>query len=244
MADAERVYTDWVEARSFSCKRCGYTSTNRRLVEQHLRLTHRDLFEGVDLTPQLPVGSAGTPASPRMAQRGEGEGANLAVGAARRAAPTPPSDGGRSKAAKETPRTSASRGAARVGEEVMFYTDAGTWDNGTSRQRSVLAVWDSRAQGIVIHEELPDTTNNEAEYAAIIAALELARHDRLTGIRIRSDSQLCVRQINGQYQVKEERLRPLRDRAARLLKEVRGTIDWVPRGQNYAGIFLEKKYKR
>ena len=126
----------------------------------------------------------------------------------------------------------------------MFYTDAGTWDNGTSRQRSVLAVWDSRAQGIVIHEELPDTTNNEAEYAAIIAALELARHDRLTGIRIRSDSQLCVRQINGQYQVKEERLRPLRDRAARLLKEVRGTIDWVPRGQNYAGIFLEKKYKR
>ena len=131
-----------------------------------------------------------------------------------------------------------------MGGEVLFYTDAGTWENGTSRQRSVLAVWDSRRDGIVVHEELPGTTNNEAEYAAIIAALELARHDRLSGIQIRSDSQLCVKQIRGEYQVKEERLRPLRDRAARLLKEVSGSIDWVPRGRNHAGIFLEKKYKR
>ncbi|MFN8557002.1 MAG: hypothetical protein U0531_06510 [Dehalococcoidia bacterium] len=31
---------------------------------------------------------------------------------------------------------------------AVLYTDAGTWDNGTKRQRSVLAVWDSRGQAI------------------------------------------------------------------------------------------------
>jgi ribonuclease HI len=126
----------------------------------------------------------------------------------------------------------------------MLYTDAGTWDNGTKRQRSVLAVWDSRTQAVVVDEDLPGTTNNEAEYAAIIAALELARGDRLRGVLIRSDSQLCVNQINGTWQIKEERLRPLRERAARLLKGIGGRIEWVPRERNYAGIYLEKRPKR
>jgi ribonuclease HI len=141
-----------------------------------------------------------------------------------------------------------SAGAARVepapaSAEVIFATDAGTWENGSRRQRSVIAVWDSRRNGIVTYEELPGTTNNEAEYAAIIAALELARADGLRGVRVRSDSQLCVNQINGLWQVKEERLRPLRERAARLLRDVGGTIEWVPRGRNPAGIFLEKQHK-
>lgn len=127
---------------------------------------------------------------------------------------------------------------------VVLYTDAGTWQNGTGRQHSVFAVWDGRTRSIIIEEELPSSTNNEAEYAAIIAALELARAQGLTGVLIRSDSQLCVNQINGLWQVREARLRPLRERAARLLREVQGRIEWVPRGQNQAGIYLEKKYKR
>ncbi|MER3420801.1 MAG: hypothetical protein C4290_09895 [Chloroflexota bacterium] len=86
--------------------------------------------------------------------------------------------------------------------------------------------------------------NNEAEYAAIIAALELARVQGVRGVLIRSDSQLCVNQITGRWQVREPRLRPLRERAAKLLRAVQGRIEWVPRGQNQAGIYLEKKYKR
>jgi ribonuclease HI len=108
----------------------------------------------------------------------------------------------------------------------------------------VLAVWDGRSGAIAVHEELPGTTNNEAEYAAIIAALELARDERLRGVLIRSDSQLCVNQIKGAWQIKEQRLRPLRERAARLLGEIGGRIEWVPRERNHAGIFLEKTYKK
>lgn len=130
------------------------------------------------------------------------------------------------------------------GTGAVFYTDAGTWQNGTARQRSVLVVWDGRTRSIVVEEDLPGTTNNEAEYAAIIAALELARAERLDGVLIRSDSQLCVRQITGEWQIKEERLRPLCARAARLLADLGGRIEWVPRERNPAGIYLEKKYKR
>lgn len=209
MSDDQQVYAEWVEPRSFECKKCRYTSTNRRVVEQHLRQSHADLFAGADLPPELPRGSTGFPVA-APADFGEGQ----------RVRPAHPITG-----------------------DVVFYTDAGTWDNGTKRQRSVLAVWDSREQGIVVHDDLPGTTNNEAEYAAIIEALELARHEGLRDILIRSDSQLCVKQIKGEYQVKEERLRPLRDRAARILKDVRGRIEWVPRELNHAGIFLEKKYK-
>ncbi len=140
------------------------------------------------------------------------------------------------------PAGAAPQGSAG-GTPVVLYTDAGTWHNGTGRQHSVFAVWDGRTRAIVIEEELPGSTNNEAEYAAIIAALELARAQGLTGVIIRSDSQLCVNQINGRWQVREARLRPLRERAAKLLREVQGRIEWVPRGQNYAGIYLEKKYK-
>ena len=233
MVDAERVYAEFVEARSFGCKRCGYTSTKRRVVEQHLRTNHPQLFGG---TPPSPAEPAKSPSL----TRGEDPTPSSLAG--------PPGGESPSVGITRLPQTSeaasAYEGAGGLGQEVIFYTDAGTWDNGTNRQHSVLAVWDSRKQGIVVHEDLPGTTNNEAEYAAIIAALELARHDRLAGLRIRSDSELCVKQIKGEYQVKEERLRPLRDRAARLLKELRGSIEWVPRGRNQAGIFLEKQYKR
>ncbi len=105
-------------------------------------------------------------------------------------------------------------------------------------------MWDSRNAAIVLDEELPGTTNNEAEYAAIIAALERAREDGLAQVLVRSDSQLCVNQIKGQWQIKEERLRPLRDRAARLLKASGGRIEWVPREANHAGIYLEKTKDR
>jgi ribonuclease HI len=232
--DAERVYAEWMEARSFGCKKCGYTSTNRRVVEQHLRQMHRDLF-AVAPSPGPSPASRERGAAPSGDDGAAGDRLTAVDGTATGRAISTPNPG------SPLPQ---SGGGAGGGGHPIFYTDAGTWDNGTARQRSVLAVWDDRTRSIVVHEDLPGTTNNEAEYAAIIAALELARDERLTGVVLRSDSQLCVKQIKGEYKIKEERLRPLRDRAARLLGELRGQIEWVPRERNYAGIFLEKKYKK
>lgn len=56
-------------------------------------------------------------------------------------------------------------------------------------------------------------TNNIAEYTALLDALDLARELGGTEVRVHSDSQLLVRQFNGQYRVKNDRLLGMLSRA-------------------------------
>lgn len=62
------------------------------------------------------------------------------------------------------------------------------------------------------------TTNNVAEYNAILIALESARDLGLNSVRILADSELMVKQLNGVYRVKSADLKPLYDRAVDLIK--------------------------
>jgi phosphoribosylglycinamide formyltransferase 1 len=66
---------------------------------------------------------------------------------------------------------------------------------------------------------LGNATNNFAEYTAIHKALESAKSLGAMQITVYSDSELLVRQINGQYKVKSEQIRPLFDRALELLSQ-------------------------
>lgn len=59
-------------------------------------------------------------------------------------------------------------------------------------------------------------TNNVAEYAALLAALERARALGVAELEVRSDSQLLVEQMNGGYKVKAAHLKPLWMRARML----------------------------
>ena len=63
-------------------------------------------------------------------------------------------------------------------------------------------------------------TNNEAEYLALIAALEYLKELRAAEADFRLDSELVVRQLTGQYKVKEPRLKTLHARATMLLNAV------------------------
>ena len=76
-------------------------------------------------------------------------------------------------------------------------------------------------------------TNNIAEYYALVAALDYAAANSIRALRVRSDSELLVRQMQGRYRVKNEDLKPLHERAQKL---VRGldyfVIEHVPREQN------------
>lgn len=63
---------------------------------------------------------------------------------------------------------------------------------------------------------LGSTTNNVAEYAALLALLERAVALGVTALEVRSDSELLVKQLNGQYRVKAPHLQPLWLRAAEL----------------------------
>jgi ribonuclease HI len=82
---------------------------------------------------------------------------------------------------------------------------------------------------------LGEMTNNQAEYTALIRvlehALELGAHHHLL---IHSDSELLVKQMNGEYRVKNEELRGLYQDAEKLRKQFTGgvTIRHVRRSQN------------
>jgi ribonuclease HI len=62
-------------------------------------------------------------------------------------------------------------------------------------------------------------TNNVAEYYALLAALDYAATHDIHALRIRSDSELLVRQMQGRYKVKSPDLKPLYERAAKLARQ-------------------------
>ena len=77
------------------------------------------------------------------------------------------------------------------------------------------------------------TTNNQAEYRAIIAALENAIGLGATEVDVRSDSELVVRQINGQYRVKTASLKPLYQKVKQLQNQFQSfTITHISRHRN------------
>src|SRR5262245_30477150 len=77
-------------------------------------------------------------------------------------------------------------------------------------------------------------TNNQAEYTALIRALEhAARLGTEQHLVIHSDSELLVKQMNGEYRVKDERLKPLYEHARRLTSRFGSvTIRHIGRAQN------------
>jgi ribonuclease HI len=61
-------------------------------------------------------------------------------------------------------------------------------------------------------------TNNVAEYRGLIAALDYAVNHSISKLRVRSDSELLVRQMQGRYKVKSPELRPLFDHASKMAR--------------------------
>jgi ribonuclease HI len=76
-------------------------------------------------------------------------------------------------------------------------------------------------------------TNNVAEYTALVRALERAAQLDGDRLHIRSDSELLVRQMTGQYRVKNEDLLPLYQEAKELCRKFHSVrFEHVPRAQN------------
>jgi len=76
--------------------------------------------------------------------------------------------------------------------------------------------------GAVVRElsrYLGRATNNVAEYEALLMGLEALIELTRKKIIVHSDSQLLVRQLNGEYRVKDEKLQQLHRRASRLLRQ-------------------------
>ncbi len=92
-----------------------------------------------------------------------------------------------------------------------------------------------RDYGVAAEPFSPESTNNVAEYTALAKALEWLVANKFTSekILIKSDSQLVVNQMNGQYKIKAKKIIPLYKRVVLLKNKFSDVeIDWVPREQN------------
>ncbi len=84
-----------------------------------------------------------------------------------------------------------------------------------------------------ISQSIGRATNNQAEYRAIVTALETAIRLGAQQVTLRSDSELVVRQLNRQYRVKAATIKPLYQQVRQLLDQLGGfTIIHIPRQQN------------
>src|SRR6516162_7645488 len=80
---------------------------------------------------------------------------------------------------------------------------------------------------------LGKATNNVAEYTALVRALEHAAQLGGDDVRVRSDSELLVKQMNGEYRVKNLDLRSLYLQAKELTRRFkRVSILHIPRAEN------------
>ena len=90
--------------------------------------------------------------------------------------------------------------------------------------------------GEVVHaagETIGVATNNVAEYRALLRGIELAREHGATALEIYGDSELVVKQVRGEYKVKDAGLKPLHAEARAALAEVgEWSFDHVRRDDN------------
>ncbi len=86
-----------------------------------------------------------------------------------------------------------------------------------------------------ISQAIGQATNNQAEYRAIIAALETAIQLKADQVKLLSDSELIVQQVNGNYRVKNTALKPLYLRVKQLQSQLQSfTIAHIPSEKNEA----------
>ena len=138
-------------------------------------------------------------------------------------------------AAPATAPAAAVHSANRDDERYHLYTDGGARGNpGPAGIGARLLT----AGGDVV-EELADyigtATNNVAEYQALIAGLEVALDRGVERLDVFLDSELVVRQVNGQYKVKDANMKALHHQACLLLSRFHEVdVKHVRREQNAA----------
>jgi ribonuclease HI len=116
--------------------------------------------------------------------------------------------------------------------DVTIYTDGAARGNPGPAAFAYLIHRDG-AEDIEAKGRLGETTNNIAEYTALVKALEHARQLGARRVRLFSDSELLVRQMEGEYQVKNEGLRPLFEEAKALRRAFENvTIRHIRRSEN------------
>jgi ribonuclease HI len=116
----------------------------------------------------------------------------------------------------------------------VAYTDGASRGNPGDAGVGVVVRDEEGRTALSLHGYIGRTTNNVAEYTALKTLLDRFRARDCTKLVVNSDSELLVRQMNGQYRVKDPGLKKLHEDARRLLPSLPFQVEirHVPRAGN------------
>ena len=118
-------------------------------------------------------------------------------------------------------------------KKLILYVDGACRGNPGPGSIGILIRDEAGRTNLQISKYIGHTTNNQAEYSALITAITEAAKLGATQVDIRTDSELMARQIQGSYKVKSALLRPLHQKAKELLAKFHlFTITNIPREDN------------
>ncbi|MBN2027363.1 MAG: ribonuclease HI family protein [Actinobacteria bacterium] len=122
---------------------------------------------------------------------------------------------------------------ARRFEELYVYVDGAARGNPGPAAIGVLVLTRQGKKVAAFGEAIGETTNNYAEYTALVHALRLISVFEVDRLRLFTDSELMAMQVKGEYRVKEK---TLRSPHAQVMSMLRRYKDWgiahVPREKN------------
>lgn len=125
----------------------------------------------------------------------------------------------------------ASGGSSSSRKRAQLWADGGSRPN--PGPGGIGVVLSGPSVDVEVSQPLGTVTNNVAEYRALLAGLRRAQRESVTSLSIRLDSELVVKQVQGEYSVSDNDLQSLRQRVHALLD---GFEHWdikhVPRSEN------------
>ncbi len=124
---------------------------------------------------------------------------------------------------------------------LTIFTDGASRNNPGEAGAGVLILRDNKPVA-KLARYLGTTTNNIAEYTAAIMGMDYAVKVGASSVRLLADSELLVKQLNGQYKVKNEGLKPLHNRVKELIAKIGNVeVQYIPRAQNKEADALANK---
>ena len=94
-------------------------------------------------------------------------------------------------------------------KKLIIYTDGGARNNPGPAGIGAVIMDENREVVAEISEYIGEATNNQAEYKAVIAAINKAKDLKAEELEFYLDSELVVKQLNREYRVKDKDLAPL-----------------------------------
>ncbi len=116
---------------------------------------------------------------------------------------------------------------------LNIYVDGASWGNPGPAAIGAVIKDEQQKELAKLSQYIGETTNNQAEYQAVIAALKAAIKFKSTGVTVYIDSELVVKQLNREYRVKDKDLGPLFIKVWNLKIDFgKLELDLIPREKN------------